>query len=175
MALETPIASFQFANGPLRGTQLALYAARLLHQGAGQMESITLSAVAAVRVAFERDFARITWGAVLIAAAALLLLAAGPLSGLAVDAAAEITGKNAVAQLLRGTLHALGALASLLPAAGVACLLGGGALAAFGWIGMTTVVLSLPATERAYSVRGQSRMLVDFAELLAERVAQRAH
>jgi hypothetical protein len=51
----------------------------------------------------------------------------------------------------------------------------GVALAAFGWIGMTTLVLSLPATERAYSVRGQSRMLVDFAELLAERVAQRAH
>ena len=175
MALETPIASFQFSSGPLRGTQLALYAARLLHQGAGQMESIALSAVAAVSVGFERDVARIAWGAVLILAAALLFFAAGPLSGLAADAAAEITGKNAVAQLLRGTLHALGALASVLPAAGVAALLGGGALAAFGWIGMTTLVLSLPATERAYSVRGQSRMLVDFAELLAERVAQRAH
>ena len=175
MALETPIASFQFSNGPLRGTQLALYAARLLHQGAGQMESITLSAVAAVRVGFERDYARIAWGVVLLLAALLLFLAAGPLSGLAADAAAEITGKNAVAQLLRGTLHALGAAASMLPAAGVAALLGGGALAAFGWIGMTVLVLSLPATERAYSVRGQSRMLVDFAELLAERVAQRAH
>jgi hypothetical protein len=175
MALETPIASFLISSGPLRGTQLALYAARLLHQGAGQMESITLSAVAAVRVGFERDVARIIWGGVLIVVAALLFLAAGPLSGLAVEAAADITGKNSVAQLLRGTLHVLGALASLLPAAGVACLLGGGALAAFGWIGMTTLVLSLPATERAYSVRGQSRMLVDFAELLAERVAQRAH
>jgi hypothetical protein len=103
MALETPIASFQFSNGPLRGTQLALYAARLLHQGTGQMESIALSAVAAVRVGFERDFSRIAWGVVLIVAALLLFLAAGPLSGLAVDAAAEITGKNAVAQLLRGT------------------------------------------------------------------------
>lgn len=175
MALETPIASFQFDNGPLRGTQLALYAARLLHQGPGQMESITLSAVAAVQVGFERDVRRIGWGAVLIVAALLLFLAAGPLSGLAVDAAAEITGKNAIAQLLRGTLHALGAMASMLPAAGVAALLGGGALAAFGWIGMTTIVLSLPATERAYRVRGQSRMLADFAELLAERVAQRAH
>jgi len=175
MALETPIASFQFDHGPLRGTQLALYAARLLHQGTGQMESITLSAVAAVRVGFESDLRRIGWGAVLIVLALLLFLAAGPLSGLAVDAAAEITGKNAVAQLLRGTLHALGAMASLLPAAGVACLLGGDALVAFGWIGMTTVVLSLPATERAYSVRGQNRMLADFAELLAERVAQRVH
>jgi len=175
MALETPIAFFQFDNGPLRGTQLSLFAARLLHQGAGQMESITLSAVAAVRVGFERNFGRIGWGGVLIVAALLLFLAAGPLSGLAADAAAEITGKNAVAQLLRGTLHTLGALASVLPAAGVAALLGGGALIAFGWIGLTTVVLSLPAAERAYSVRGQSRMLVDFAELLAERVAQRAH
>jgi hypothetical protein len=175
MALETPIASFQFSNGPLRGTQLALYAARLLHQGAGQMESIALPAVAAVRAGFERDFRRIAWGSVLVVVALVLFLAAAPLSGLAVDAAAEITGKNAVAQLLRATLHALGALASVLPAASVACLLGGGALVAFGWIGMTTVVLSLPATERAYSVRGQSRVLLDFAELLAERVAQRAH
>jgi hypothetical protein len=54
----------------------------------------------------------------------------------------------------------------------VACLLGGGALAAFGWIGTTTLVLSLPAADRAYAVRGQNRMLVDFADLLAERVAQ---
>ena len=97
MALETPIASFLFNSGPLRGTQLALYAARLLHQGAGQMESITLSAVAAVRVGFERDVARITWGAVLLLAALLLFLAAGPLSGLAADAAAGITGTNAFA------------------------------------------------------------------------------
>jgi len=73
---------------------------------------------------------------------------------------------------LRGTLHVLGALASLLTAVGVACVIGGGALVALGWIGTTTLVLSLPAGERAYGMRGKNRLLVDFAELLAERVAQ---
>jgi len=172
MALETPIATYPFLTGPLRGTQLALFASRLLHQGAGQMESVALSAVGAVRVGYERDFRRIAWGGVLILLALLLVVIAGPLSGAAAETAAEISGTHSVAKLLRGTLLFLGALASILPAAGVAALLGGGALAAFGWIGTTTLVLSLPVAERAYPVRGQNRTLVDFAELLAERVAQ---
>jgi len=172
MALETPIATYPFLTGPLRGTQLSLFASRLLHQGAGQMESIALSAIAAVRVGYERNFRKIAWGVVLVLLAALLFAIAGPLSGAAAEAAAEINGANAIARLLRGTLLFLGALASMLPAAGVASLLGGGALAAFGWIGTTTMVLSLPSAENAYPVRGQNRTLVDFAELLAERVAQ---
>ena len=172
MALETPIATYPFLTGPLRGTQLSLFASRLLHQGAGQMESIALSAIAAVRVGYERNFRKIAWGVVLVLLAALLFAIAGPLSGAAAEAAAEINGANAVARLLRGTLLFLGALASILPATGVASLMGGGALAAFGWIGTTTMVLSLPSAENAYPVRGQNRTLVDFAELLAERVAQ---
>lgn len=172
MALETPIATYPFLTGPLRGTQLALYASRLLHQGAEQMESIALSAVSAVSVGYERDFWRIAWGIVLFLVALLLFLIAGPLSGAAAEAAMDINGAHSVAKLLRGTLLFLGALASILPAAGVAALLGGGALAVFGWMGTTTLVLSLPVAERAYPVRGQNRTLVDFAELLAERVAQ---
>jgi hypothetical protein len=172
MALETPIATYPFLTGPLRGTQLSLFASRLLHQGAGQMESIALSAIAAVRVGYERNFRKIAWGVVLVLLAALLFAIAGPLSGAAAEAAAEINGANSIARLLRGTLLVLGALASILPAAGVASLLGGGALAAFGWIGTTTMVLSLPSSENAYPVRGQNRTLVDFAELLAERIAQ---
>jgi hypothetical protein len=172
MALETPIATYPFLTGPLRGTQLSLFASRLLHQGAGQMESIALSAIAAVRVGYERNFRKIAWGVVLVLLAALLFAIAGPLSGAAAEAAAEINGANSIARLLRGTLLVLGALASILPAAGVASLLGGGALAAFGWIGTTTMVLSLPSSENAYPVRGRNRTLVDFAELLAERVAQ---
>jgi hypothetical protein len=172
MALETPIATFPFLTGPLRGTQLALFASRLVHQGAGQMESITLPAISAVRVGYERNLGRIAWGAALVLVAALLFAVAGPLSGTAAEAAAEINGAHSIAKLLRGTLLFLGALASILPAAGVASLLGGGALAALGWIGTTTLVLSLPVVERAYPVRGQNRTLVDFADLLAERVAQ---
>jgi len=172
MALETPIATYPFTTGPLRGSQLSLFASRLLHTGGAQMESISLSAIAAVRVGYERNVHRIAWGAFLVLVAALLFVLAGPLSGAAAEAAAEINGTHSVAKLLRGTLLFLGALASILPAGGVACLLGGGALVAFGWIGTTTMVLSLPSAEHAYPVRGQNRTLADFAELLAERVAQ---
>ena len=172
MALETPIANFEFSAGPLRGTQLSLYGARLLHHGVGHMDSMALRAIAAVRVGYERDVRRIGWGAFLALLAALFFAVSGPLASIAVEAAAEISGANAVAQLLRGTLHVLGALASLLPAVGVACVLGGTALAVFGWIGTTTLVLSLPGADRAYAVRGQSRMLADFAELVAERAGQ---
>lgn len=172
MALGTPIANFDFPGGPLRGTQLSLYGARLLHHGAGQMDSMALGAIAAVRVSYERDGRRIVWGVVLVLLALLLFVVAGPLSGIAADAAAEVSGNHSVSRSLRGTLLVLGAIASLLPAVGVACLLGGGALAAFGWIGTTTLELSLPGADRAYAARGQDRLLVDFAELLAERVAQ---
>jgi hypothetical protein len=172
MALGTPIASFDFSAGPLRGTQLSLYGTRLLHHGVGHMDSMALGAMAAVRVSYERDLRRIGWGVVLALVALLLFAVAGPLSGAAADAAVEVSGNQSVARLLRGTLHVLGALASLLPTVGVACVFGGGALAVFGWLGATTLVLSLPGADRAYAVRGQNRLLVDFAELLAERVAQ---
>lgn len=172
MALETPIASFHFPAGPLRGTQLSLFGTRLLHHGVDQMESITLAAVAAVRVAYERDIRRIVWGAALIVVAIVLFVVSGPLSTVAAEAAAGVSGNTSVAQLLRVTLHVLGALASLLAAVGMACFIGGGVLVAFGWIGTTTLVLSLPAGERGYGMRGKNRLLVDFAELLAERVAQ---
>lgn len=172
MALETPIANFDFSTGAQRGTQLSLYGARLLHHGVGQMDSMALGAIAAVRVAYERDARRIGAGVALALIALLLFVVAGPLSGAAAEAAAEVSGANAIAKLLQSTLHVLGALASLLPAVGVACLIGGGALAVFGWIGTTTLVLSLPGADRAYAARGQNRRLVEFAELLAERVAQ---
>ena len=45
----------------------------------------------------------------------------------------------------------------------------------FGSICTTTLALTLPGAERAYPVRGQNPLLVDFADLLAERVAQRPH
>lgn len=172
MALETSIASFHFQSGPLRGTQLSLFATRLLHQGDGQMESISLGAIAAASVGYARDARRLAWGAALAVLALILILVSGPLAGVAAEAAAEINGSNAVAHLLQGTLLALGGLASVLPAVGAGCLIGGAALAAFGWIGTTTLALSFAAGERAYGVRGRNRLLVDFAELVAERVAQ---
>jgi cyanate permease len=69
-------------------------------------------------------------------------------------------------------MHALEGLAELMPVVAAAFLGWGGSLVVFGWLGTTTLVLTLPAAERAYAVRGQNRMLSEFAELVAERVAQ---
>jgi len=175
MSSESPIAAFDFASGAQRGTHLALYATRLLHHGAGYMESMPLAAIAAVRVSYERHEQRMGGGVALALLALGLFLVAGPLGGLAAGAAAEVQGGQSMSEVLRAALRAVEAFASLLPVAGVACLLGGAALIVFGWIGTTTLVLMLPAGEREFPVRGQNRMLVDFADLLAERVAQRPH
>jgi len=173
MALETPIANFDFSSGMLRGTRLSLFGTRLLHHGPGYMESVTLDAIGAVRVAYERNTRGIAWGAALAVIALVLFLASGPLAGLATEAANEVNGTGSIAHLLRATLIFLGAIASILPAVGLACLIGGGALATFGWIGATTLAVSLPGGEREFGVRGRSRALVEFADLLAERVAGR--
>lgn len=175
MPPESPIASFDFASGPLRGTQLSLYGTRLLHHGVGYMESMPLAAIAAVRVAYGRHEQRIGWGVVLALLALALFAVSGPLRGLAAGAATEVTGGQSMAELLRGALRAVEAFAALLPVAAFACFAVGAAMIVFGWIGTTTLVLMLPAAEREFAVRGQNRMLVDFAELLAERMAQRAH
>ena len=175
MSSESPIAAFDFASGAQRGTHLSLYATRLLHHGAGYMESMPLAAIAAVRVSYERHEQRIGGGVALGLLALVLFLAAGPLAGLAAGVAAEVQGVQPVAEILRGALRALEAFASLMPVAGVVCVAAAAALITFGWIGTTTLVLMLPAGEREFPVRGQNRMLVDFADLLAERVAQRPH
>ena len=175
MPAESPIAAFDFTSGPLRGTQLSLYATRLLHHGPGYMESLPLGAIAAVSVSYERHEQRVGGGVALVLLGAVLIAAGGPLAGFAAGAAAEVTGVQTIAEVLRGALRALEAFAALLPVAGVACAAAGVALGVLGWIGTTTLALMLPAAERAYPVRGQNRILVDFADLLAERVAQRPH
>lgn len=175
MPPESPVAAFDFASGPLRGTHLALYATRLLHHGPGYMESLPLAAIAAVSVSYERHEQRIGGGVAVALLGAALLAVGGPLAALAAGAAAEVAGAQSVAEVLRGALRALEALASLLPVAGAACVAAGLALIVFGWIGTTTLALTLPGAERAYPVRGQNPLLVDFADLLAERVAQRPH
>jgi hypothetical protein len=172
MPPETPVASFDFPSGPLRGTQLTLYASRLLHHGVGQMESVALGAIAAMRVGYERDAQRIGWGATLILVALVLFALFRPLGSFASSAGAAVADGQAVGQLLRAAMSALEALAGLLPVIAVALLAWGGTLVAFGWQGTTLLVLTLPVSERAYAVRGRNPLLQDFAELLAERVAQ---
>ena len=89
MPSEPAVASFDFPSGPLRGTQLTLYGARLLHHGAGQMESIALGAIASVSVGYQRDATRIGWGVALAVAALLLFLLFRPLAAFATDANPE--------------------------------------------------------------------------------------
>jgi hypothetical protein len=48
--------------------------------------------------------------------------------------------------------------------------IGAAALAALGWMGRTTLVVSLCGAERAYPARGHDTMLLDFAEALSERL-----
>lgn len=172
MPPETPVASFDFPSGPLRGTQLTLYASRLLHHGVGTMESLALGSIAAVRVGYERDARRIGWGVTLILVALVLFALFRPLGAFAARAGAEVADGQAIGQLLRAAMSALEALAGLLPVIAAALLTWGGTVIAFGWQGSTLLVLTLPVSERAYAVRGRSHLLQEFAELLAQRAAQ---
>jgi hypothetical protein len=61
-------------------------------------------------------------------------------------------------------------VASLLPALAVACAVGGAAFAALGWMGETTLSVTLPGAERVFATRGRDPRLLDFSEVLSERV-----
>jgi hypothetical protein len=172
MPLEPAVATFDFPSGPLRGTQLTLYATRLMHHGIGHMESLSLGAIAAVSAGYQRDTRRIGWGVTLLLAALVLFVLFRPLGAFAEGVGAEVADGQAMGQLLRAVMRALEVLAGLMPVVGVAFLAWGGTLIAFGWMGTTTLVLTLAAIERVYEVRGRNHLLLDFAELLAECVAR---
>lgn len=161
------ITRFTFERGELRGTQLSLFPACLVHRSDNYLETLPLGGVTAVRVAFQRDARKLCWGIALVATALLMLAIAGPLGTWASSGVAmgpqSVPAMNHVYRLLE-------ALANLLPVAALACVIGGGALGAFGWVGRTTLQVSLPGAERLYSVRGRDTLLLDFAELVSERL-----
>lgn len=163
---------FAFERGELRGTHLTLFASCLVHRSDNHLETLPLGGVTAVRVSFERDTRKLGWCVGLVLAALLMLAIAGPISTFAGGAAADMAsaGTQGVPRALYGFFRTLEALASLLPVAALACVIGGGALGALGWIGSTTLLVSLPGAERAYSVRGRDTLLLDFAEALSERL-----
>jgi hypothetical protein len=158
---------YAFTNGELRGTQLLLYPGCLVHRSDNHLETLPLAAVSAVRVAFERHARRLGWGVGLVAAALLMLAIAGPLGRFASTALAA--GPQAVA-VMQTVYRLLEALASLMPVAALACMIGGIVLCAFGWMGSTTLLVALPGAERFYVVRGRDTLLLDFAEALSERL-----
>jgi hypothetical protein len=165
---------FAFASGMLRGTHLTLYPTCLVHRSDTHLETLPIAAMTAVSVAFRRDARKLRWSIMLIVIALLLLAVSGPLDRFAADAATDMAkSEQGVGKALYGFFRFLTALASSLPVAALACVIGGGALCALGWIGSTTLLVSLPGAERSYLVRGRNTLLLDFAEALSERLMLR--
>lgn len=173
---------FDFERGPLAGTTLALHEHVLVHRGPGMLETVPLAAIAALRIAYRRDEARICWAVALLVLALGLWALAGPLAGYASSAAGEIVtqaknesagGGQGVASALLATFRGLEAAARLLPVVASALAAAGIALGVLGWWGTTTLTLTLAAVERDYSVRGRNGMLYDFAEALSDRLLAR--
>jgi len=75
-----------------------------------------------------------------------------------------------IAALLASLFGGMETAARLLPILGGALAAWGVALAVRGWIGLTTLTLTLGAVERDYAVRGRSAPLFDFTELLGEHM-----
>ena len=162
-----PLASFTFASGVLRGTQLTLHQTALVHRSAQALETIPLGAITAASVAFRRNERRLVWGIGLIVFALLFLVIAGPLGSFASGAAAA--GQQTL-PIMQHIYRVLEALASLLPVLALAFVVGGAALCALGWLGSTALLVSLPGSERLYVARGRDTLLLDFAEALAQRL-----
>jgi hypothetical protein len=168
----SPVTKFAFERGELRGTTLSLFPTCLVHRGDHHLETLPLAGVTAVRVSFQRNTRRLGWGIVLVVAALVMLAIAGPISTFAGGAAGDMAsaGSQGVPRALYSFFRVLEALGSLLPVAALACVIGGGALGALGWMGSTTRMVSQPGAERVYTVRGRDTLLLDFAEALSERL-----
>ena len=171
---DAPITSYDFKSGPLRGTHLTLFPHSLLHRGGSFHETIPMHAIAAIRVAFAREARTLGWGAGLVVIALILVALSGPLAALAGGAANEVAAQvhssYGVASVVISVFESLQSFARALPVVAVALVLWAAALFALGWIGVTTLTLTLGAVERAYPVRGRNMMLYEFAEAASERL-----
>ncbi|MBI1943613.1 MAG: hypothetical protein HYS35_08090 [Betaproteobacteria bacterium] len=172
MSLSAPEAEFELKDG----SRLILYSNRVVHEGAAALEIVPLGRLASVRVAFERDPRKLKWAAVLLLAALVLAMLAGPLQGWIAAAAAKVAEggrRESLDAVLFAAFSALGGLARMMPAAALVLAAIAAALVVFFWLGLTTFTLCFGAVERAYAVRGRSRQLVEFAETVAARLASR--
>jgi hypothetical protein len=166
---------FDFTSGLQRGSHLLLYPRSLVHRSEGHLETMHLAHINAVRVAFERHPRQIGWGAALVVLALVVLAIAGPMGSTAHSAAQEMmTSGQGVGRALYTLFRVIEMIAALLPAAALIGTLGGAALLVLGWRGSTTLTLMLSGGERAFSARGRDTLLLDFAELLSQRVLSQA-
>lgn len=173
MSEEAPAAlmRFDFTSGLQRGSQLTLYPRCIVHRSESHLETVPLSRIDALGVAFERDTRRLGWGVALVVLALVLLAIAGPIGSLAHAAADEMAQSGqGVGRALYSLFRFVEVMAALLPAIALACALGGAGLGVLGWRGSTTLTLLLGGAERVYSVRGRDTLLLDFAEMASERL-----
>jgi hypothetical protein len=162
---------FDFTSGAYRGSQLMLYPRCLVHRSDSHLETVPLARVTAIRVSFKRDPLRLGWGVAGVVLALVLLLVSAPLGSFAHGAAQEMAANaQGVARALYSLFRFVEMLAALLPAIALAGALAGAMLAVLGWRGSTTLTLSLGGSDRAYSVRGRDKPMLDFAEVAAERL-----
>jgi hypothetical protein len=176
VSVDQPLAGYDVPSGGQRGARFTLYPNRLVLAGAETMETIPLAHLASVRVAFERDARKLNWAIGLSLVALVLALLSGPLQSwmhsLAASAGAG-SGDDSLRGVLVSVFSALAALARLLMPLALLMFAAAAALGFLFWMGQTTLTLAFAAAERACAVRGRDRQLVDFAELLAERLVAR--
>jgi hypothetical protein len=167
------LARFDFDQGVMRGSSMTLYATCLVHRSDFQIETLPLTALSSVRVAFERDQRRIGWGAALMVLALILFAVSGPLAAISGSAAGEVSSSaTGVAGALYGFFRVIESVARALPFAAALTALTGAALGALGWLGGTFLTLTFAGGERIYPVRGRNTRLLDFTEAVAERLMQ---
>jgi hypothetical protein len=173
--VDQPLAGYDIASGEQRGARFTLYANRLTLVGGETLETIPLAHIASVRVAFERDARKLNWAIGLSLLALVLALLSGPLQSWMQALAAKVaaSGGGSLESVLLACFNALAALARLFMPLALLLFAAAAALVFFFWLGQTTLRLSFAATERVCAVRGRDRQLVEFAELLGERLAAR--
>jgi hypothetical protein len=168
--MTAPLAEFDLRGG----ARLRLYSNRLVHEGSGALvEIIPYAHLASVRVAFERDARKLNWAIGLALVAIVLATLSGPMQSWFTSLAAARTNDGSLESALLAVLNALSALARILPAAAAVFGLFAVALAALFVLGRTTLTLAFAATARAFGTFGRNRRLIEFAEILGERLAER--
>jgi hypothetical protein len=168
---QTALMRFDFRNGLQRGSQLMLYPRYLVHRSGSHVETVPFSRIIALKVAYERDARHLGWGVALVIMALILLMIAAPIGSVAQGWAQEVNQSGpGVARALYSSFRFMEELAAALPAIALLVALGGAALGVLGWRGSTTLTLVLGGAERAYSARGRDTLLLDFAEMAAERM-----
>jgi hypothetical protein len=176
VSIDQPLASYDIASGAQRGARFTLYANRLVFTGTDAMETVPLAHLAAVRVAFERDARKLHWAIGLGVAALVLALVSGPLQSWMTDLSSKVAasaGRESLEAVMLAVFGAVGHLARLMSPVALMLTAIAAVLLGFFWLGHTTLTLAFAATERSCAVRGRNRQLMDFADLLGERLAER--